>query len=166
MSAKYWKEILKALGGVDFTMYALPTITVYRQLSKMAMLKKAVNLSKNYFFSIIILHAHLQYVWNMSAKYWKEILKVLGEVDFTKYALPTIIVYKQWSKNGSMLKIAVNVKNYFFSIIILHAHLQYVWNMSAKYWKEILKALGGVDFTNYALPKTSFCGGYNQPVQS
>ena len=36
---------------------------------KMAMLKIAVNLSKIIFFSIIILHAHLQYVWNMSAKY-------------------------------------------------------------------------------------------------
>ena len=54
---------------------------------KMAMLKNAVNLSKIYFFIIIILHAHLQYVWNMSAKYQKRILKAVGGVDFTKYAL-------------------------------------------------------------------------------
>ena len=43
----------------------------------------------------MILHAHLQYVCNMSAKYWKETLKALGGVDFTKYALPTIIENKQ-----------------------------------------------------------------------
>ena len=99
----------------------------------MAMLKNAVNLSKINFFSIIILHAHLQYVRNMSAKYQKEILKALGGVDFTKCALPTIFVYKQWSKNGYVEKCCKFVKNYFFSIIILHAHLQYVWNISAKY---------------------------------
>ena len=60
---------------------------------------------------------------------YKEILKALGGVD----ALPTTIVYKQWSKNGYVEICCKVVKNYFFSIIILHAHLQYVWNMSAKY---------------------------------
>ena len=65
---------------------------------KMAMLKNAVNLSKIIFFSIIILHAHLQYVRNMSAKYCKEILKALGGVDFTNYALPTIIEYGNYRK--------------------------------------------------------------------
>ena len=64
----------------------------------------------------------------------------------------TIIVYKQWSRNGYVKKCCKFVKNEFFSIIILHAHLQYVRNMSAKYQKEILKALGGVDFTKCALP--------------
>ena len=39
------------------------------------------------------------------------------------------------------------VKNYFFSIKLLHAHLQYVCNTPAKYQMNILKALGGVDFT-------------------
>ena len=42
-------------------------------------------------------------------------------------------------------------KIHFFSTILLHTHLQYVWNMSAKYQKRILKAVGGVDFTKYAL---------------
>ena len=55
-----------------------------------------------------IIHAHLKYIWNKSTKNLKEILKALGEVDFTKYALPTIIVYKQWSKNG-YVKNAVNL---------------------------------------------------------
>ena len=87
---------MKALGGVDFTKYALPTIIVCKQKSKNGKVKKCCKFVKNYFFSIIILHAHLQYVCNMSAKYWKETLKALGGVDFIKYALPTIIEYKQF----------------------------------------------------------------------
>ena len=43
------------------------------------------------------------------------------------------------------------VKKYFFSIKLLHAHLQYVCNIPAKYQMNILKALGGVDFTKYVL---------------
>ena len=35
---------------------------------------------------------------------------------------------------------------------IIHAHLKYIWNKSTKNLKETLKALGGVDFTKYALP--------------
>ena len=51
MSEKYQKEILKALGGVDFTKCALPTIFVYNG-QKMAMLKNAVNLSKIIFSAL------------------------------------------------------------------------------------------------------------------
>ena len=98
---------------------------------------KCCKFVKIHFFSTILLHTHLQYVWNMSAKYQKRILKAVGGVDFTKYALlalwQTSYVYKQWSKNGYVKNCCKFVKNYFFSIIILHAHLQYVWNMSAKY---------------------------------
>ena len=36
------------------------------------------------------------------------------------------LLYKQWSKNGYVEKCCKFVKNYFFSIIILHAHFQYV----------------------------------------
>ena len=39
----------------------------------------------------------------------------------------------------------------FFGIELFHAHLQYVSNIPAKYQMNILKALGGVDFTNCAL---------------
>ena len=38
-----------------------------------------------------------------------------------------------------------------FGIKLLHAHLQYVCHIPAKYQMNILKALGGVDFTKYAL---------------
>ena len=46
------KKYGKPLGGVDFTKYALPTIIVYNQWSKMTMLKNAVNLSKIIFLSL------------------------------------------------------------------------------------------------------------------
>ena len=42
-----------------------------------------------------IIHAHLKYNGNKSTKNLKTTLKALGGNDFTKYALPTIIVYKQ-----------------------------------------------------------------------
>ena len=41
------------------------------------------------------------------------------------------------------------VKNYFFSMKIIHAHLKYIWNKSTKNLKETLKALRGVDFTKF-----------------
>ena len=53
----------------------------------------------------------------MSAKYSKEILKALRGVDFTNYALPTIIVYKQWSKNAGYVKNAVNLSEINFSVL-------------------------------------------------
>ena len=46
---------------------------------------------KKYFFCIKLLHAHLQYVCNISSKCWKDPVKALRGVDFTKYALSTII---------------------------------------------------------------------------
>ena len=66
---------------------------------KLAKLKNAVNLSK-YFSGIKLLHAHLQYVCNIHTKYQMNILKALGGVDFTKYALLPISQYVQWSKIG------------------------------------------------------------------
>ena len=58
---------------------------------KLAELKNAVNLSKIFFFGIKLLHAHLQYVCNIHAKYQMNILKPLGGVDFTKHALLPIV---------------------------------------------------------------------------
>ena len=46
--AKYQMNILKALGGVDFTKYALLPISQYVQCSKIGKVKNAVNLSKKH----------------------------------------------------------------------------------------------------------------------
>ena len=59
-------------------------------------------------------------------------LKVLGVVDFTKFALSPIIEYVQWSKLASV-KIAVNLSKSFLGILLIHAHLQYVRGLSIKY---------------------------------
>ena len=75
-----------------------------RNGKKMAKLKKSCKFVKNYFFSMKIIQAHLKYIWNKSTKNLKETLKALRGVDFTKYALPTIIVYKNWSRNGYVEK--------------------------------------------------------------
>ena len=61
---------------------------------------KCCKFVKNVFFGIKLLHAHLQYVCNIPAKYQMNILKALGGVDFTKYAVLPISQYVQWSKIG------------------------------------------------------------------
>ena len=57
---------------------------------------------------IKLLHAHLQYVCIIPAKYQTNILKALGGVDFTKYAQLLISQYVQWTKIGSVQN-AVNL---------------------------------------------------------
>ena len=79
-------NILKALGEVDFTKHALLPISQYVHWTKIGPVQDPVNLSKNIFVGIKLLHVHLQYVCNIPAKYQMNILKALGEVDFTKYA--------------------------------------------------------------------------------
>ena len=93
-------NILKALGGVDFTKYALLPISQYVHWTKNWLSSKCCKFVINMFFGIKLLHAHLQYVCNIPAKYQMNILKALGGVDFTKYALSHISQYVQWSKIG------------------------------------------------------------------
>ena len=50
--------------------------------------------------NFFILHAHLQYVYNILEKCCKDPVKTLSGVDFTKYALSTIIYYVQSSANN------------------------------------------------------------------
>ena len=68
--------------------------------TKIGYVQNAVNLSKKFFLDIKLLHAHLQYVCSIPAKYQMIILKALGGVDFTKYALLPISQYVQWSEIG------------------------------------------------------------------
>ena len=57
------------------------------------------------------------------------ILKVLGGVDFTKYAQLPISQYVQWSKVG-LVKNAVNLSKIFFSANKFFMH---IYNMSVTY---------------------------------
>ena len=133
----------------------------YQPLLNLAIIKnwlssKCCIFVKIHLFSIILLHAHLQYLWHISAKYRKRILKAVGGVDYTNYALPTTVEYGAIIKNWLSSKCCKFVKIHFFSIILLHAYFQYLWHISAKYQKRILEAVGGVDFTNYALWQTFY----------
>ena len=112
---------------------------------------KCCKFIKKYFFIIKLPHAHYQYVCNISAKHLKNTLNALGGVDFTIYALSAIIQYVQWSRILAKLNCCIFIKIYFFIIKLPHAHYQYVCNISAKHLKNTLNALGGVDFTKYAL---------------
>ena len=95
--------------------------------------KNAVNLLKNNVLDIKLLHAHLQYVCNIPAKYQKNILKALGGVDFTKYALLPNSQYVQWSEIG-LVKNAVNLSKIFFSANNFFMH---IYNMSVTYLQSI-----------------------------
>ena len=64
---------------------------------------KGCKFVKNDFLGIKLFHAHLQYVCNIPVKYRMNILKALGEVDFTKYTLLPTSQYVQWSKIGRKL---------------------------------------------------------------
>ena len=79
-------------------MHKYPLVNMYRG-RKLAELK-CCKFVKNIFRGIKFLHAHVQYVCNIPAKYEMNILKALGGVDFTKYALLPISQYAQWSKIG------------------------------------------------------------------
>ena len=68
--------------------------------TKIGYVQNAVNLSKIFFLDIKLLHAHPQHVCNIPAKYQMNILKALGGVDFTKYALLPISQYVQWTEIG------------------------------------------------------------------
>ena len=74
----------------------------------------------------VTLNADLQYVCNIPAKYQMNILKALGGVDFTKYALLPISQYVQWTKIG-YVKNAVNFSKILFSANKFFMH---IYNMS------------------------------------
>ena len=65
-------NILKALGGVDFTKYALSPISQYVQWSKIGYVKNAVNLSKNFFPA----NKFFMHIYNMSVTYLQSIRKI------------------------------------------------------------------------------------------
>ena len=99
--------------------------------------KVTVILSKMIFPSSKPLHAHVQYVFNESAKYQNLSTNSLCQADFTTQALssaPSQSIQKPSSqelpKNGCEKSCYFN-KNIFFSIILLP--VQYVCNEFAKY---------------------------------
>ena len=65
-------NILKALGGVDFTKYLLSPISQYVQWSKIVGVKNAVNLSKIFFSA----NCFFMHIYNMSVTYLRSIRRI------------------------------------------------------------------------------------------
>ena len=66
---QYQMNILKALGGVDFTKYALSHISQYVQWSKIGYVKNAVNMSKIFFSA----NNFFMHIYNLSVLYLQSI---------------------------------------------------------------------------------------------
>ena len=63
--AKYQINILKSLGGVDFTKYALLPISQYVHWTKIGSVQNAVNLSKNNYLAL----NSFMHIYNMFITY-------------------------------------------------------------------------------------------------
>ena len=70
--AKYCKDTLMALGGADYTKYALLTPIQYVQWLKIGLVKIAINLSKNIFSSLNF----LMHIFNISVTYLQSIKRI------------------------------------------------------------------------------------------
>ena len=85
MIFSYFPQIIIANGGdPDQMPHTISHYSIYAFVENWLKVKNAVSLKKK--ISIKLLHAYLQYVCNIPAKYQKDTLNTLG-VDFTKYEL-------------------------------------------------------------------------------
>ena len=82
---------MEALEGVGFTHYAVSNHYFLGVVVQVGYVKNLVSLSKNIFSA----SNFFMHIFNMSVTYlqkcWKDAVKALRGVDFTKYALSTII---------------------------------------------------------------------------
>ena len=90
---------------------------------------KTLSVVNKYFFSIKLLHAHLQYVCNISAKHWKDPMKALRGVDFTKY-VPWVIIQTYYCKNNKNIFSASN-----FFMHIFNMFVTYLPSVEKIHWK-------------------------------
>ena len=93
-----------------------------------------------------ILHAHAQYIYIVNAKYQKASVKALVHVDFPVYAQAKSL-FKNWLNS----KCCHFVKKYFYGIKLLHANVQCIYIVYAKYQMSSVKALVQVDFPVHVL---------------
>ena len=87
----------------------------------------------------------------MSATYLQGPVKALKGVE---HYHPLFDIYSGWEI--TKFKACQFLINIYFSIKLLYAHLQYVCNISTKYWERPVRALRGDDVTKYALSNTTF----------
>ena len=124
----------------------LITPTCYPTLKanlKIILSRKCRNFVKNYFLVCKKSHAHFQYIHNKYAWFQNDPLKTVRGVDYTNsipYNAKSCL--KLLSSKGCN-----SVKIYFSSTKNPHAHFQYIHNRYARFQKDPLKIVGGVDYT-------------------
>ena len=114
------------------------------KMTKNCLSPKCHNFVKNYFFVCKNSHAHFQYIHNKYGWFQNDPLKTVREVDYTNSIPYNAKSCLKWlsSKGCNSVKInSSSTKN-------PHAHLQYVHNRYARFQKDPLKTVGGVDYTN------------------
>ena len=91
------------------------------------------------------LHAHAQYICIVYGKYQKDSVKALVQVDFPMYSLSKQKQKKQTGEMAKFTKLSF-CQTLIFGIKLLHANVQCVYIMKAKYQIASVKALVQVDF--------------------
>ena len=122
----------------------LKLATPYWSLTWKLSSPKCHNFVKNYFFVCKNSHAHLHYIHNKYARFQNDPLKTVGGVDYTNsipYNAKSCLKWLSSKGCNSVKIISSSTKN-------PHAHLQYVHNRYARFQKDPLKTVGGVDYTN------------------
>ena len=61
-----------------------------------------------------LLHAHVQYIYIVNAKYQKSLVKALVQVDFPEYAQAKSLFKSKQEKNSSFQKAVILSKNIFW----------------------------------------------------
>ena len=116
----------------------LPTMT------KNCLSPKCHNFVKNYFFVCKNSHAHLQCIHNKYAWFQNDPLKTVRGVDYTNSIPYNAKSCLKWLSLKGCNSVKINSS----STKNPHAHLQYVHNRYARFQKDPLKTVGGVDYTN------------------
>ena len=124
---------MEALGIIDFTKYALSTIINLMQSSENGQVKNPVSLTKkkknHHQTSLCTSSIYLSHIC-IVLKISNESSKRSGfhKICTINHYLLGAVIIKKWPSQ----KPCKFVKKYFFSIKLLHAHLQYICNIYAK----------------------------------
>ena len=141
--AKFEKDPLKTVRGFDYT----NSIPYNAKICLKWLSSKGRNSVKINSRSNKNPHAYLQYVPIMYARFEKDPLKAVGEVDYTNSIPNNAKICLKWLSSKGRNSVKINSR----SNKNPHAHLQYVPNSYAKFEKDPLKTVGGVDYTNSIL---------------
>ena len=140
-SVKSFKLIATKLYEELITQYCYPILKPYLKIVKV---QNAVIMSKIIFF-LAKNHMHIFIMLITPGQSFKLIACKPWEEFITQTCYPTM---KANLKIGLSRKCRNFVNNYFFACKNSHAHFQYIYNKYARFQKDPLKTVRGVDYTN------------------